>query len=134
MPAPCIRADHCSTLPDLLTCSQVRPCTADHQDGPNERAAFQLCLVPAIPQLADQPNAAEGYQLQVSAGDGVRIAALTRAGLFYGVQSALQLLPPIPPAADSGDSGMSVPAVLVRHRRICCCTRVIGELTMGIEW
>lgn len=36
----------------------------------------------------------EGYQLSVSANNGVTITANEPAGLFYGVQSFLQLLPP----------------------------------------
>ena len=91
------------------------PWHADVQDGPSDRAAIQLCIVPSLPQLEGQPNAAEGYRLQVSAEQGIRITALTRAGLFYGVQSALQLLPPTPLPVESSDSGISVPAVLVRY-------------------
>ena len=40
----------------------------------------------------DKTIAAEGYRLQVTA-NGVTIAALTPAGIFYGVQTLLQLLP-----------------------------------------
>lgn len=36
----------------------------------------------------------EGYQLSADAGKGITISANTPAGLFYGVQSLLQLLPP----------------------------------------
>lgn len=36
----------------------------------------------------------EGYQLMVTAANGVMISANEPAGLFYGVQSLLQLLPP----------------------------------------
>lgn len=101
----------------------------DIQDESKDRASFQLCLVPSIPELTGQPNAAEGYQLRVSAEKGFSIAALTRAGLFYGVQSALQLLPPTPPTAHgASDSGISVPAVLVSHSsEPCCYGRVLSS-------
>ena len=97
------------------------------QDESSSQAAIQLCLVSAIPALTDQPNAAEGYQLRVSEGTGISIAATTRAGLFYGVQSALQLLPPAPPAASStGDGSIDVPAVLVRPDTTSCRHGVAG--------
>ena len=51
----------------------------------------------------------------MSPTDGVIISAQTQAGLFYGVQSLLQLLPPTPPdTLGCDDSGISVPAVHVR--------------------
>lgn len=36
----------------------------------------------------------EGYQLTVSANDGIKVSANDAAGLFYGAQTLLQLLPP----------------------------------------
>jgi hypothetical protein len=85
------------------------------QNEKSSGAAVKLRLVEFITELSEEPNAAEGYLLQVSPADGVSISAQTRAGLFYGVQSLLQLLPSTPPdMPESGESGISVPAVQVR--------------------
>jgi hexosaminidase len=51
-----------------------------------EGAAIRLVIDPAVP-------GEEAYRLDVSS-DGVRIAASTPAGLFYGAQTLRQLLPP----------------------------------------
>ncbi|HET6721115.1 MAG TPA: beta-N-acetylhexosaminidase [Chitinophagaceae bacterium] len=56
----------------------------------------------------------EGYQLIVSANDGVKISANEPAGLFYGTQTLLQLLPPaIESKSTVKDITWSVPVVEV---------------------
>ncbi|MFY1670272.1 family 20 glycosylhydrolase [Plantactinospora sp. WMMB334] len=69
----------------------LRPATGYPLPVTNAGAArsgdLELRLVPAA-ELGD-----EGYRLDVTAG-GVRLAAARPAGLFYGVQTLRQLLPP----------------------------------------
>jgi hexosaminidase len=48
----------------------------------------------ALNKTANNTIGKEGYQLTVSANNGVTITANEPAGLFYGVQTLLQLLPP----------------------------------------
>jgi hexosaminidase len=58
--------------------------------APNEKtAAIRLLLN----KVADETIGKEGYQLKVTAA-GVTISANDNAGLFYGIQTLLQLLPP----------------------------------------
>ncbi len=65
--------------------------------------------------LNKTPNAStgrEGYQLNVSANGGIRISANEPAGLFYGAQTLLQLLPPaIESKTQVKNVSWSVPAV-----------------------
>ena len=58
--------------------------------GANEMANIQL----ALNKTANAVLGKEGYQLNVSANDGIAISANEPAGIFYGVQSFIQLLPP----------------------------------------
>lgn len=46
----------------------------------------------AAPEVAGHPLAGEAYELTVSASS-IRIIASAAAGVFYGVQSLIQLLP-----------------------------------------
>ena len=48
----------------------------------------------SLNKTANSTIGKEGYQLNVSANNGVTITANEPAGLFYGVQTLLQLLPP----------------------------------------
>jgi len=48
----------------------------------------------SLNKTANNTIGKEGYQLSVSANNGVTITANEPAGLFYGVQTLLQLLPP----------------------------------------
>ena len=49
------------------------------------------------PQLSSLPIPQEAYELQISE-EGVRLSAQAATGLFYGVQSLIQLLPACPQA------------------------------------
>jgi hexosaminidase len=74
----------------------------------------------AIVLTAEKANAAlgtEGYTLDVTA-DGVAIAATAGSGLFYGVQSLLQLLPPqvFRPTRAEGAVAWAIPAVRIEDR------------------
>ena len=57
----------------------------------NEKADIQFSLN----KTANATIGKEGYQLAVSATDGVKISANESAGLFYGAQTFLQLLPSV---------------------------------------
>jgi hexosaminidase len=48
----------------------------------------------SLNKMANNTIGKEGYQLSVSANNGVTITANEPAGLFYGTQTLLQLLPP----------------------------------------
>src|SRR5688572_8176214 len=57
----------------------------------NEKADIVLSLN----KTANTTIGKEGYQLSTSANDGIKISANEPAGLFYGAQTLLQLLPPV---------------------------------------
>lgn len=74
----------------------------------------------AIRLTADKANASlgdEGYTLNVTP-DGVVIAATNGAGLFYGTQTLLQLLPPqiFAPMKVEGITAWTMPAVRIEDR------------------
>src|ERR1039458_6485330 len=62
--------------------------------------------------LTQADNHPEGYDLTITA-HGVRIQASTGAGLFYGVQTLLQLLPPEIESATLQHAAWSVPCLHV---------------------
>ncbi len=62
---------------------------AENAPGAPSRGAIVLAIVPA--SHSDQRD--ESYELLVTA-EGVRVSARRPAGLFYGVQTLLQILPP----------------------------------------
>lgn len=66
---------------------------------------------------ADAALGAEGYTLDVTA-DGVVIAATAGSGLFYGVQTLLQLLPPqvFSPTKAERSAAWVIPAVRIEDR------------------
>jgi hexosaminidase len=75
--------------------------------GPPARGAIVLALDPSLDRLG-----AEGYELTVSA-EQVRITAPRHAGLFYGVQTFRQLLPPEVEWAAAFPRPLRVPAARV---------------------
>lgn len=84
------------------------------------------CTASEIPELVDQPLAGEGYLMEVFPS-GVLIRAIAAAGIFYGVQSLMQMLPVYRDTAQ-GTVPITLQAVRVRaclkHGRLgraCCC-------------
>ncbi len=73
-------------------------------------AGGAIVLVLAAP--AASPANPEGYQLDVSER-GVRIESTTPAGLFYGVQTLLQLLPPEIESKKPRTQAWTIPAVRI---------------------
>src|SRR6188474_2970668 len=66
----------------------------------------------SLNKTANNTIGKEGYQLNVSANNGVTITANEPAGLFYGVQTLLQLLPPaIESRSVVKNSSWSIPVV-----------------------
>lgn len=62
-------------------------------DSPADVPSIALdCSAAKLPSLEGQPLANEGYELTVTS-DGIVIRGVEAAGVFYGVQSLLQLLP-----------------------------------------
>ena len=117
---------------------QIAPETLVVADERSSNTARQLIqwLKPAMGfelKLSDEPGSAkstirltedakcislgaEGYQLKVSP-DGIQINAASQAGLFYGIQSLRQLLPPqIFAAGPSAEKSWSVPCVLIEDK------------------
>ncbi|MDX1675746.1 MAG: family 20 glycosylhydrolase [Longimicrobiales bacterium] len=72
-------------------------------------------ILVALDPLAAPRYGPEGYALRVS-GDGVRIDAATPAGLFYGVQTFRQLLPPVTEYGAARPAPRRVPHVEIEDR------------------
>ena len=85
----------------------MAPKLAVDADAP-VKGNMELTMADANPSLGD-----EGYLLSVTP-DSVTIRARTAAGLFYGAQSLLQLLPL--PEAGSKSSAPSLPSVFVEDQ------------------
>ena len=79
-------------------------------DGPDPRAGVVSLTLAERPDLG-----AEGYDLEVTAR-GVEVVAATPAGLFYGVQTLRQLMPPRVEYGAALPRGFEVPAVRIRDR------------------
>ena len=80
--------------------------------GPGtEEAAFRLVL----DTVAADVLGPEGYRVRVDA-DGVRIEAAAPAGLFYGVQTVRQLLPPVAEYGAARPGPLRLPHVEIEDR------------------
>jgi Glycosyl hydrolase family 20, domain 2 len=65
------------------------------QDRPADVPTITLdCSAAKLSALEGQPLAHEGYELTIS-GEGIVVRGVAAAGVFYGVQSLLQLLPAV---------------------------------------
>jgi hexosaminidase len=102
------------------------PAVTPHDGKAATRNAVLLTTKPAskgtvpfsLPRKSGQsPLGPEGYALRVTP-DGVMIAAGDGPGLFYGMQTLLQLLPPqvLGPNLVGGDVTWAVPAVKIEDR------------------
>src|SRR5678815_3479718 len=70
----------------------------------------------SLNKMANNTIGKEGYQLSVSANNGVTITANEPAGLFYGTQTLLQLLPPaIESKSTVKNISWSVPVIAVSY-------------------
>ncbi|HTX92365.1 MAG TPA: beta-N-acetylhexosaminidase [Anaerolineales bacterium] len=95
--------------------SRLRPATGFPLPVPadppeNGSAGISLELTDADPGLGE-----EGYELRLGP-DGARLSAFRPAGLFYAVQSLLQLFPPAVEAKSTQPGPWTVEAVLVRDQ------------------
>ena len=79
---------------------------ASSSDG-NPPAIQLVCGPSQSTELSQLPLPAESYELNIEE-EGVRVSAQTSTGLFYGIQSLIQLLPSCP------QEGVSLAHVKVR--------------------
>lgn len=77
---------------------------------PARSPASRNAIVLALTGQSPAPAHAEGYELTVTAR-GIRIQSPTPAGLFYGVQTLLQLLPPEVESHTRREAAWAVPCV-----------------------
>jgi hexosaminidase len=91
-PGARVQVDESSVATGEYLAAKLRPATGYRlpveTNGEPPKGGIQLTTKGARVELG-----AEGYELDVTR-DGVRITAPTQAGLFYGVQTLLQLFPP----------------------------------------
>lgn len=80
------------------------------QSATADAAQIQLILDPSIKDLG-----AEGYEMHISAGH-ISIRSEKPAGVFYGIQSLVQLLPPPIVTKQKQDAVWSIPAMTIRDR------------------
>lgn len=84
------------------------------QDRPADAPTIALdCSAAKLPALEGQPLAHEGYELTIS-GEGIVVRGIAAAGVFYGVQSLLQLLPAV------RDTAVHEP-IMLRALTVQCC-------------
>lgn len=83
---------------------------------------IHLSCQPSVGSLVEMPNMSEGYELTVSEGSVV-IAGIAGRGIFYGLQSLLMLLPPLPPPQNQD---IAIASVKVRFSVECAWWHVIG--------
>jgi hexosaminidase len=106
--------------PGIPEARQAADCLAAALAGPTgwqlkiseatRSAARRNTIVLALTTQASAPAHPEGYELTVTTR-GVRIQSPTPAGLFYGVQTLLQLLPPEIESHTHSDAAWIVPSV-----------------------
>lgn len=67
----------------------------------------------SVPSISEFELKEEGYELTVTEGEGIVILALRPNGLFYGVQTLLQLFPSVGVAGDEMEAEFELDAVKV---------------------
>lgn len=79
--------------------------------APVEDATFVLVVDPSVSDRLGQ----EGYRLRIDP-DGVRITTAAPAGLFYGVQTVRQLLPPVAEYRAARPLALALPHIEIEDR------------------
>lgn len=102
-----VEADAAEAVGTYLA-KQLRPATG--YELPIERTDRSGAIELVLSASPEDPLGEEGYRLLVTS-DGVQITANQPAGLFYGVQSLLQLLPPAIESSQVVEANWSIPAV-----------------------
>lgn len=102
--APAVLSNEATALRDLLAPATGMKLKIQEQGG---SPAIQLALDPALKKLGR-----EGYTLQAGP-NGVVIKSSTSAGVFYGIQSVIQLLPPAIVSKQKVDATWAIPCVSI---------------------
>lgn len=106
------------------------PVPAALQDAPAGTCIIALdCSAAKLASLEGLPLANEGYEMAVRP-DGISIRAIAPAGIFYGMQSLLQLLPAArDPAAVPAP--IVLPSISVSPRTGTSCTQAALQLLLA---